>query len=357
MKRTCIIDAANSVSQQLVIPYGERPHSSGLQVFDLSDASAIVEAFNQAAAAPEWKGLPFYIGHPDVPAFREKYPDTRAYGWITAVNAKPDGLTLAVDWTDAGNALLADHAYGWFSQRWYCLPQSRGGRRVLRPRMLKSAGLTNEPNWNVMPVTVANEDPQPDKENAMNLYERLRDLIAKEGVESEDDVYNYVSETIAALQSSRESAETQKEAEDAANEHNQTLRQQIETLTEQKDAAQASLDAANESLAQERAARAELLIDAAISDGRITPARKEHYVGRFGQDFEIAANELAGEAGGMKTKSNLDDAAARGNSQRNARSQIVDAVNEALPEHDNNWHRAYMAVKRKRPELFATTEG
>ncbi len=74
-----------------------------------------------------------------------------ARGWITALQARDDGIWAAVEWTGAGRALLADRAYRGVSP---VILHRKDGTidRILR------ASLTNTPNLKGQ-VTLNSEDP------------------------------------------------------------------------------------------------------------------------------------------------------------------------------------------------------
>ena len=63
-----------------------------------------------------------------------------ARGWITAMEARPDGIWGRVDWTPAGRQLLQDHAYRHISPTFEHSPRDGRVVRILR------AALTNLPN-------------------------------------------------------------------------------------------------------------------------------------------------------------------------------------------------------------------
>jgi len=111
--------------------------------------------------------LPWYIGHPDHPAFSDRYKDTRAYGRIKELEARDDGLWASVKFGNEGESLIADESFHGHSVNWFLRedPKQKG---VWRPYKLKSVGFTNEPNIPVPPLTSANE--------AANLFKRLARL-------------------------------------------------------------------------------------------------------------------------------------------------------------------------------------
>ena len=103
-------------------------------------------------------GLPFYVGHPDLPTSSELV-DRKAYGWIMALEAREDGLYGQVKWSDAGAELLRNAHFKYLSPYWEAREiASENGRRIFRPIVLLSAGLTNQPNIPVRPL--ANSIPE-----------------------------------------------------------------------------------------------------------------------------------------------------------------------------------------------------
>lgn len=138
--------------------YGDWPHSQGLQRFTRESAEAIVKHYKslRGRLARKFGGLPIYIGHPDDEHFagQSGHSDTRAYAWIDALEARPDGLYILPRWSDAGRDLLRNAFYKFLSPRWAMKPLSDG---VFEPTRLISVGLTNHPN---MPGdAIANEKP------------------------------------------------------------------------------------------------------------------------------------------------------------------------------------------------------
>lgn len=86
-----------------------------------------------------------------------------ARGWITALEARDDGIWGKVDWTDAGKALLADRSYRFISPVFY------GDKNDNVTKILR-ASLTNTPNLRGMASLHS-------QENEMDLLEQLRKLL------------------------------------------------------------------------------------------------------------------------------------------------------------------------------------
>ena len=138
-------------------PFGEFPHSRGLQRVDRAAADAMVAQFNsfRGRLGRLFGGVPFYVGHPDLPSSSDLV-DRKAYGWIMEVEAREDGFFGRVKWSDAGMELLRNAHFKYLSPFWEAREiASENGRRIYRPVALLSAGLTNQPNIPVRPL--ANE--------------------------------------------------------------------------------------------------------------------------------------------------------------------------------------------------------
>jgi hypothetical protein len=141
----------------MLSPFGDWPNQQGLQRIQKQDADNIVQSFNSITnIAHKTIGLPFFIGHPDHPAFSDRYKDGKAYGRIKTLEARNDGLWAGVRFGAEGEKLISDEAFHGHSVNWF-LKEDPNAKGVWRPFKLKSVGFTNEPNIPVPPVTTANE--------------------------------------------------------------------------------------------------------------------------------------------------------------------------------------------------------
>jgi hypothetical protein len=141
-------------------PYGEFPHARGLQRVDRAAAEGLAAQFRSflGRAGRLFGGVPFYVGHPDLPQASELC-DRKAYGWVEELQAREDGLYGRVKWSEAGLELLRNGHFKFLSPFWEAKEIAvEGGRKVYRPTVLISVGLTNQPNLPVRPL--ANESEQ-----------------------------------------------------------------------------------------------------------------------------------------------------------------------------------------------------
>lgn len=155
----------------MLAPFGDWPNKQGLQRVTKADAANIVADFEKPANVLKRKvGIPFYIGHPDHPDFKDRYKDTKAYGRIKEMEVRDDGLWAGIKFNGEGEQLIADEAFDGHSVNWFLRPDPKE-KGVWRPFKVKSAGFTNEPNLPVPPITTANETQQ---ENIFKRLARLR---------------------------------------------------------------------------------------------------------------------------------------------------------------------------------------
>ena len=136
-------------------PVGIFPHARGYQNVDAGALSALVKNFNSflARLGRRFAGVPFYIGHPDVPGYENIYTDRKAYGWIMDLELREDGLYGWPKWSAAGQDLIANGHFKFLSPYWEATKIGmKDGKPMFRPTVLISVGLTNEPNLPVLPL-------------------------------------------------------------------------------------------------------------------------------------------------------------------------------------------------------------
>lgn len=150
----------------LLAPYGKWPNAQGLQTFEQKDAENMVNEFNSLLSTPQRMiGLPWYVGHPDHPAFKDRYTDTAAKGRIKKLEARADGLWANVKWNDDGKKLIEGAAFHGHSVNW----RMKNEKGAWRPFSLKSVGFTNEPNIPVPPILAANEAKEGQEEDVVMM--------------------------------------------------------------------------------------------------------------------------------------------------------------------------------------------
>src|SRR6185503_15086422 len=71
---------------------------------------------------------------------------SEAFGWVTEVQKRADGLWGRVEWTDLGEAAVKNKRYRYLSPVWLPRDVEPLGKDRIRPLRLDTAGLTNTPN-------------------------------------------------------------------------------------------------------------------------------------------------------------------------------------------------------------------
>ncbi|QYM80280.1 phage protease [Horticoccus luteus] len=357
------------------IPYGEHEHELGIQRFGRAQAEEMVSYFKNTwnRLKRALSGLPIYKGHPDladvlrkqrtalaneaqraaldrkIAELERQYPDKREYGTIADMEARDDGLYIKPVLGPAGVALV-NEGRDRFSPHWLgkILGEERG-RTVYGPAMFLSIGLTDRPN--IAGTSLVNTKPATmNKTLLIQLLAALgRTPLANEAT---DDQFN--AELTAALPIATALAQ-RPEATALANE--QTARGTAETqLNETK----AKLNTTETALANEKSAHAstikarnEALVADAVKAGRILEANRTVWLGRLERDFAVESVALANESGALKTTSRTNDLGNR-KEPNAAADQFTALVNEAMPQHGNDWAKAWKAVKatKQGKELF-----
>lgn len=128
-------------------PKGNHPNGRHIQRVNDETISDVVESFERKAQkeGEHFGGIPIYIGHPDMPEFAKDYPDKKAYGWIMAMQGRPDGLYGLPKWSEAGAQIVSNHHYKYLSPCWLAAEVREGGKLIAEPSEMISIGLTNQP--------------------------------------------------------------------------------------------------------------------------------------------------------------------------------------------------------------------
>ncbi len=322
-----------------VSPFGRFPHRVGIQVFDRAAANAIVNLFYSARdrLARLWRGLPVFIGHPDLDP--KTYPDHRKYGSIQRLEVRDDGLYAQAKWSRAGREIVNDEHFDFPSPLWNMEPVPREPG-AFRPVELISVGLTNRPNIANKPVGANTQPPHPAVEfDPMKREE----LITQLGLHPAENADGVTDEQIAAAVARLRTAENALRAAHEARE--QAVRERGEQ----------TVRAANE-----RRARIEDRLLAAANAGRITEAEKTGWRTRLEADFDGAGAASDGLVPAMNTRATQQTGglgARNGGSVALTRAARIQAANEAVETrmretNDPDYGKAFTWVRGHRPELF-----
>lgn len=349
-----IVGMANEVTGEEWIqlsPLGDFPHAQGMQRVDAKAVEAMANTFNSALAKIGRKlfgGVPFYIGHPDVPALANEYPDKKAYGWIKALEARADGLYGHIDWSEPGKTLLANKHYKFFSPYWDARTVgTEKGKTVYQPTKLLSVGLTNQPNLPVKPLANSlPEGPQSGTEGDNNKGKemQLATLVALLGMA------NTATEQEATTEITRIKTEAGK-VTGLANEKTTAATSLQNEQTEHGKTKTALANAIKQ--------RNTLALDNAVKAGKITAAQRAEWETKLTEDFETNSKALQNSKPAIKTEartagsgnrrvtlSNDEDQAVR---QRQAK--VKGLVNEKMAK-GMDYDSAYSAVRLENSALF-----
>lgn len=327
---------AVSGERVMLSPYGDFPHTKGMQRFTRKEAESIVANFNleRTAAGDAFGGLPFYIGHPDVD---QRFTDTRAVGWIKKLAADDKGLYANVDWNELGKELTEKKIYKFLSPVWSA---PRNGS-FLMPERLRSAGLTNMPNLPVPPL--ANEStPNPKEEPKMKFPLSTLTLLGLAADATEEQVNAKIAEITGAATANTASLTEVKGKLTT-----------VETdLSNERTAHTASKDL----LTKAQEARADIVLGNAVQAGRITPAEKD------GWRKDLLANEAKfGELEALKPKIKTEARTVGIKSRQAAKpsdavANVQAAVGARIKETGESYDTAFANIKSTKPELFANMQ-
>lgn len=112
---------------------------------------------------------------------------------------------------------------------------------------------------------------------------------------------------------------------------------------------QSELETANESVRAISAAHSNLLIDVALSDGRITPATRAKWDGKFaaeGADFEAVANELEAIDPTMKVAS-VTKGKQPGDAEPATHAELANEAMVMARTHGIKYDDAYLTCKKQ----------
>jgi len=272
---------------------GSLKRFAAIQRLDTQAVGEMVNSFKSSTTKRYLTGIPIYDGHPDMPGMAQRYPDKTQKGVISEVAARADGLWGKPIFTNEGLDLVENRKRTSFSARWTARDCGlENGKPVLRPNVLVSAGLTNNPNLPVRHLMNAEwqqAEPAPTAprtEIKNQMKKQIIDLLVALGVQMANEATDEQIETGAktALEKAK-AALTLANAKDTAvtelsNEkttHAQTKKDLEARATE--------LSTVRTELANERKAHIEALLDIAIRDGRITAAQRPEWAGKLAVNF------------------------------------------------------------------------
>ena len=329
----------------LVAPYGNFSHRVGVQRFDERGADEIIDKYKSIwarlkRAAGFGTTIPVHLGHPDVgddgrPGISSKYLDKSVYGKVADLAKSPEGLLAKIDWQpDFG---LLPHGLR-FSPFWLMRPLSKG---VYRPMFLASLGLTPTPN---IPATAAANSLEEaiSTENQTKENQMIKELLTLLGY-SEEETQKYLDKSEGAPSEDEIKAKIKAVFDGAGN---------AEAAKTAQAEAEKKLAEAQAAAANDRAAAAEIVINAAIKAGKLTEADRGARTETLkkASDFVAAANEIEALPVVVETKPETD-----GLKQGDAKANAKAAFNGLVAKYESegmSHFDATMRAKREIPEQY-----
>lgn len=334
-----------------IAPYGEWPNEVGLQVVDRQAAEAMVADFNSVAAklSNSFRGLPFYIGHPDDPEVSDQFPDKKSYGWWKELAARNDGLWGKAKLSKAGKELIDENHYMYVSPFWGMRPVPGRNQKAFRPVVLYSVGMTNNPQIPGQPVG-RNEKPTT-KKDTMDRAKLIKALGLKPEA-TDDEIITAANEAGSALANALQAKTT-------AETNLTTAVNERKTMEGQVTAANSARAVAEEKFNTERKARINDMLTTAVNEGRITEADRPKWAGDLTANFDAKSEELKKLKKAVNTKSRTSEMGAR-RGEVNVSGNLITAINEKVrkfqKDHGVSHDEAFAAVQRDNPELFQQEE-
>ncbi len=348
----------------LTIPYGDHPHSQGIQRLTPEIGRSMANEFHsmRGKLARFFGGLPFFVGHPDDPAFANESTDKRAYGWIMDMEARPDGLAIQVKWNELGNQAISNAEYKWFSPRWAVkqIGALANGKPIFEPIALVSIGLTNRPNIGVMPLS--NEDmsnPSEISNQTKGVTQPMKDALIKLlglANEATDEqiqtaISNLKSEIAASATALANEKTAHATAETLANAAHVALANEQTARTAKETQIQSEISNLKSAIQVERRARIDLVLANAIAAGKITEAQKTQWAADLEKNLDAKLVELSNAKPILKTASATGDLGGRNSATVSRQDKILTLVNEKTAT-GMDYDAAWATVKKANPALF-----
>jgi hypothetical protein len=353
-----------------------KPDGMKVKAIQRIDSKAIANMVNDFVRRPVKKflaGCPIFVGHPDVPGpLGKKYTDKGAKGVFVELAARDDGFYGKPIFTNEGRDLIDTKTFRALSGRWEAQPdgEDENGVPIYRPTRFISAGLTNTPN---LPVQLLNEvDPDKNQNENHMKKETVIALLMGLGVSgitlANDATDEQVTEAIKLIGAEAKKTVTlaneKSEADKSVTKLNgeiATLKSENATLKTDKTTLANERDTARTAFANERTARIDKALGAALEGGRITAAEKATWETRLKNEATFA-NELAElEKLGAKLKTtsvtiNRGDRKVEISNAADRKEMVIELVNERMKTAGDSYDAAFAFVQKTHPTLFAAME-
>ena len=370
-----------------VIPYGDSRHSGRdahkanaaspgatrpngvLQRFSRENAPDIVDDFKSTWSRIKRAvvGLPIFKGHPDAPAFAHIFPDKTPRGTIADMEAGDQGLRLKFVLTNAGAADV-EGGMNQFSPFWelQAISKAADGAIIAAPRRLFSVGLVQRGNIPGLSLINAAQAAQLETEQQMKntLLKLLAALGKPQAADAGDDVVLAAANAAEAEIVALAKAKTDLAAANASKAELETAKATLEgekvtlanakttlegeklTLANSKTELEGKLTAAQEAVKAERRERAILLVNSALTAGKILATEKEATITSLcnAADFTAAATTLANKARVLQTQSRATSVAATTTADAPRGEKFLSLVNARMDSAKEDYSAAYEHV-------------
>ena len=265
-----------------VTPKGEFPNVVGLQVVDDEALRLMTSEFKTIAAkmANRFRGVPFYVGHPDAEDPEDREIDPR-YGKAKVargleLEARNDGLWARMKPNAAGTEIIENGYFDFLSPYWGMMAIP-GRPKAFRPAVLWSVGFTNNPQIPGLPVGKNNKQKE-----TTNMPQWLIDLLVAAKVlkpaanEATEDEVKGAVKGLLELPAKLKTAEGD-----------------LATAVNEKKGVETQLGEANKTAAAneekfkgERKLRIDLYLTGAVNTNKIKEADRPEWAGKFANDFD-----------------------------------------------------------------------
>lgn len=325
----------------MIEPKGEHLNAAAgvVQVVDRAAMESIANRFEAEIAKPNFAGL--LIDHEH---FRHQ-PDkeTRAFGWLTNIKPREDGLYGQIRWSATGKAAVDGGDYRFFSTEYSTSDLevlSDGRPKKVRPRALAGLTLTNDPNnRGGKPITnrASDTEDKPEKKSMKTVATALG--LAPEA--SEDSI----REAVIVINRRATDAETALTA----------LKTEV-----------ANLKTLNESYGKDRVDAELEKLDAEPIKNRVNAEQREAWAKILGFNFEVGRKALAGFIESNKPAATVGrpitnratakppETQDKAPSNENERAQIFNRkVRDYMGSHPGvSFIKADQIISRENPELL-----
>jgi hypothetical protein len=272
---------------------------------------------------------------------------------ITDLQVRDDGLYCKPIFTNEGSDLVENKRYRAFSGYWTADAtgdSAADGKPIFRPGLLKSAGLTNNPN---LPVHLMNEQQTkaPDMKKIIAWLGGHGITVANEATEEQVEAglkqLDPKIASIATLNTEKTTLANERDGLKVAVANRDTT---LQTLNQQVAAAQAAF-------ANERKARIDGILDTAVTAGRITLAQRPEWATKLAVETNFAneSDALSKLAPAMNTTSKTLQMGDRKVSIANVsdrREAVQTLVKTEMESSKSDYDTAFARVQKNNPALF-----